>query len=154
MEPLFCSALQGGLFMHLPSSGMLTALRLTMFRGTEVVEGVLRHHISACFAALQRKLLDLLHGALPALCSVSANAPSAKAFPGAPQHSPAIEVELPHSPCCLRLHLLGSYATFWQCELYAELSCVSVCHMSGRNIFFLAYRMKDDWQEAGIQSLL
>ena len=95
-------------FVHSLSSGMLTAPWLTMSRGTEVVEGVLRHHISACFAALQRKLLDLLCGALPALCSVSASAPSAKAFPGAPQHSPAIEVELPLSPCCLRLHLLGS----------------------------------------------
>ena len=59
-------------------------------RGTEVVEGVLRHHISACFAALQRKLLDLLHDALPALRSVSAA--GTKAFPGSPQTSPAAEV--------------------------------------------------------------
>ena len=59
-------------------------------RGTEVVEGVLRHHISACFAALQRKLLDLLHDALPALRTVSAS--STKSFPGGHQNSPIIEV--------------------------------------------------------------
>ena len=59
-------------------------------RGTEVVEGVLRHHISACFAALQRKLLDLLHDALPALRTVSAA--GTKSFPGSPQSSPAVEV--------------------------------------------------------------
>lgn len=59
-------------------------------RGTEVVEGVLRHHISACFAALQRKLLDLLHDALPGLRTVTAA--GTKAFPGSPQTSPALEV--------------------------------------------------------------
>ena len=64
-----------------------------------MVEGVLRHHISACFAALQRKLLDLLHEAAPALRNVSG--PSAKSFPGAPQSSSAVEVsatQLPHAP--------------------------------------------------------
>ena len=60
-----------------------------------MVEGVLRHHISACFAALQRKLLDLLRDALPGLRRSSAGSASptvAKPFPGAPQSSPAIEV--------------------------------------------------------------
>jgi hypothetical protein len=36
-------------------------------RGTEVVEGVLRHHTGACFAALERRLLDLLHEIAPRL---------------------------------------------------------------------------------------
>ena len=79
------------------------AARLCVFacRGTEVVEGVLRHHISACFAALQRKLLDLLHDALPGLrASARSVVPAApKPFPGAPQSSPAIEVS-PISNSC------------------------------------------------------
>ena len=69
---------------------------------------MLRHHISACFAALQRKLLDLLHDALPGLrASTRGAAPAApKPFPGAPQSSPAIEVS-PHyitvaAPCFTR----------------------------------------------------
>ena len=61
-----------------------------------MVEGVLRHHISACFAALQRKLLDLLHDALPTLRTVSAA--GTKSFPGSPQNSPAVEVCRPHTP--------------------------------------------------------
>ena len=60
---------------------------------------MLRHHISACFAALQRKLLDLLHEAAPALRNVGA--PSSKSFPGTPHSSSAVEVsaaQLPHTP--------------------------------------------------------
>ena len=68
-------------------------------RGTEVVEGVLRHHISACFAALQRKLLDLLHDALPSLRTLSAAA--TKSFPGSSQNSPAVEVCLAPLLCAL-----------------------------------------------------
>ena len=91
-------------------------------RGTEVVEGVLRHHISACFAALQRKLLDLLHDALPGLrASARSAGPAApKPFPGAPQSSPAIEVSpisnycstLFHIVCVLCCRLSSEYSTF------------------------------------------
>ena len=90
---------------------------------------MLRHHISACFAALQRKLLDLLHDALPGLrAGARGAAPAApKPFPGAPQSSPAIEVgchqqQFQHPP------LRGLSAGF-RC-----LSSKCVKHVSGRSL--------------------
>ena len=102
-----------GLSIALPQVRLLQGHQESLFerRGTEVVEGVLRHHISACFAALQRKLLDLLHDALPGLrASARGSAPAPpKPFPGTPQSSPAIEVSpisTSHSTqrCVARLH--------------------------------------------------
>ncbi len=62
-------------------------------RGTEVVEGVLRHHIGACFAALERRVLDLLHKVLPRLKSFEAA--KKKPMPGSQQTHPLVEVALP-----------------------------------------------------------
>lgn len=64
-------------------------------RGTEVVEGVLRHHIGACFAALERCVLDLLHDTIPRLKSFEAAAK--RPMPGAQQTHPLVEVSL--CPC-------------------------------------------------------
>ncbi|CAL8469580.1 g9121 [Coccomyxa elongata] len=58
-------------------------------RGTEVVEAVLRHHIGACFAALERRVLDLLHEVLPQLHNHEAA--KKKPMPGAQQAHPLIE---------------------------------------------------------------
>ncbi|EIE21455.1 hypothetical protein COCSUDRAFT_66895 [Coccomyxa subellipsoidea C-169] len=58
-------------------------------RGTEVVEGVLRHHIGACFAALERRVLDLLHEVLPRLKSFEAA--KKKPMPGSQQTHPLVE---------------------------------------------------------------
>ncbi len=59
-------------------------------RGTEVVEAVLRHHIGACFAALERRVLDLLHEVLPQLHSFEAA--KKKPMPGSQQTHPLVEV--------------------------------------------------------------
>lgn len=52
-------------------------------RGTEVVEGVLRHHIGACFAALERRAVDLLHDVAPRLKTFEAA--KKKPMPGSQQ---------------------------------------------------------------------
>ena len=63
---------------------------LSTCRGTEVVEGVLRHHIGACFAALERRVLDLLHEVMPRLKSFEAA--KKKPMPGSQQTHPLVEV--------------------------------------------------------------
>ena len=105
-------------------------------RGTEVVEGVLRHHISACFAALQRKLLDLLHDALPGLrASAKGAAPAApKPFPGAPQSSPAIEVGPISNGLSPRF-----------CTIYLLLSSVIKVLQHSLDQSLLAGLKKDSW---------
>lgn len=59
-------------------------------RGTEVVEGVLRHHIGACFAALERRVMDTLAGVAPRLAAHAAAAQ--QPFPGALPAHPLTEV--------------------------------------------------------------
>lgn len=51
---------------------------------------MLRHHIGACFAALERRVLDLLHEVLPQLHSHEAA--KKKPMPGAQQAHPLVEV--------------------------------------------------------------
>lgn len=51
---------------------------------------MLRHHIGACFAALERRVLDLLHEVLPRLRSFEAA--KKKPMPGSQQTHPLVEV--------------------------------------------------------------
>ena len=80
---LFCVLLlaplpTAGLWHRTPASWRGVCLR----RGTEIVEGVLRHHIGACFAALERCVVDVLCDAAPKL--------AARGEPASPQAAAAI----------------------------------------------------------------